>query len=673
MTLSTVKHKKRLLVFFVCCSLMGLALILRIGYIQVVEGEKLSKLAVEQQTRDVPVPAKRGVIYDRNKKELAVSSISSTIWANPSSVRSAKGKNQEEIREREQENIQNTAKTLADILEMDEEQVRSLITKKQSIVRVAKYVDQEKTDRIREAELKGISIAEDVRRYYPEGPFAAHVLGSTTADNHGLSGVELEYDSYLCGTPGRWIRNTNVNGEGIKGGTEKYLPSQDGLSAVLTVDEVIQHYVEKAVAQQKAATNAKRVMCLVMEPKTGDILAMAMAADYDPNDPRTPLDPNEAAYVKSLPDGEKQNYWNDMWRNPMISDTYEPGSTFKLITTSIALDEGVTKPDDKFVCTGYYSVGDTRLKCWRYYRPHGAETLVQAVQNSCNPVFIQLALRLGKDTYYNRLGQFGFLEKTGIDYPGEGRCILQDKSVVGPVELATMSYGQGISVTPIRLITAVSALGNDGKLMRPRLVKELTDKDGNVITAYKPEVVRQAVSPETAATMRQIMESVVAVGGGGNAKVTGYRIGGKTGTANKPLNGRYAEDKTYGSFIAMAPMDDPKITVLFIVDEPQGVHYGSQTAGPGVKSILEDTLKYLDVKPVYTPEEQKQIDSRMTRVPDVTGDKFSAAAGKLAGASLDFRLSPVPTDPNQDMEILDQYPKGGEQTGAGNTVCLYWK
>ncbi|NLY72034.1 MAG: PASTA domain-containing protein [Clostridiales bacterium] len=662
---STNRNKKRLIfVFFIIC-IVCTALIFRVGWIQVVASDRYARLAVEQQTMDTPIPAKRGVIYDRNKKELAISAISNTIWARPADVKSARS--EEEGRQK----LENTARKLAEILEMDYEKVLEIISQERSLVRVAKYVDKEKADKIREARLKGISIAEDVKRTYPLKAFAAHVLGSTTDDNRGLSGIELKYDKYLAGTPGRWIKNTDVAGDSLSHGIERYYQAEDGLSIMLTIDEVIQHYVEKSIKQVQANTKAKRVFCLIMDPKTGDVLAMAMTPDFDPNDPRTPLDKEEAKYVESLTDEEKLIYWNEMWRNPMISDTYEPGSTFKLITTSIALEERVTNLNEKFTCTGSTNVAGTKLSCWRSYNPHGVQNLVEAVQNSCNPVFVNLSQRLGIEMYYEYLEKFGLMHKTGIDFPGEGGNILQNKETAGPVGLATMSYGQGIAVTPISLLTAISSLGNDGMLMQPRLVKALLDEQGNIIESFEPKKVRQVVSKQTANEMCLIMESVVSEGGGGTAKIPGYRIGGKTGTANKVVGGVYVND-TYSSFVGMAPMDDPRLAILLVVDSPQGVKFGSQTAAPGVKAILEETLRYLNVKKSFSEEELQQLESQMVVVPDVIGENFSEAIGILGGAELTYVVSPT-KDIDQDFTIVDQYPKPGEKVKKGSNVYLYWK
>jgi len=663
MSPTTNRNKRRLVFVFIVSCILCVGLAFRVGWIQVVASERYAKMAVEQQTRDVPIPAKRGVIYDRNGKELAISAVTNSIWARPGVVKNSTDP------EQAQANLDKAASVLAEILEMDKTKILETISRNQSLVKVAKYVDKERADRIREAGLKGIEIAEDVKRYYPMGTFMAHLLGSTTDDNRGLSGIELKYDKYLSGIPGRWIKNTDRDGDSLSYGVEKYFQAENGLNLVLTVDEVIQHYVEKALDTVQANTQADRVMSIVMDPKTGDILAMGVTPDFDPNNPRVPTDPEEAAYVESLSDKEKLDYWNKMWRNPLISDTYEPGSTFKLLTTAIALEEGVTTLNDKFVCTGSIMVGGEKLKCWRYYNPHGQQDLVKAVGNSCNPVFVQLAQRTGYEKYFDYLELFGLREKTGIDFPGEGFAILQNEETAGPVGLATMSYGQGIAVTPIQLITAVSALGNEGKLMQPRIVKELRDENGNVIQTFDTKVVRQVVSKKTAEEMCLIMEAVVGEGGGGTAKIPGYRIGGKTGTANKVKGGVYTEE-TFSSFIGMAPMDDPKIAILLIVDNPKGVKFGSQTAAPGVKLVLEETLRYMNIQPSYSEEEKLVMESGYTTIPDVVGQSLSEAIGILGGASLNYTVSPA-DESGEDFTIVDQYPKPGEKMQKGGTVCLY--
>ncbi len=658
----TNRSKKRMIFAFFIIAALCVAMTFRVGWIQVVASEKYSEMAIEIQTRDVPIPPKRGIIYDRNGNELAVSAVTYSIWARPASV---KGKKPEDAEKR----IDHAVSQLSEILSLDPTAVRDAVTQNKSLIKVAKYIEKEKADEIREAGIPGIEIAEDVKRYYPLGAFASHLLGSVTDDNRGLAGIERHYNNYLSGTPGRWIKNTDRDGEGLAYGTEKYYKAENGLNIVLTIDEVIQHYVEKAIENVQVNTQADMVECIVMDPKTGDILAMAATPEYDPNNSRVPLDPTQAEYVNSLSDSDKLTYWNKMWRNPMISDVYEPGSTFKLLTTAIALEEGVTSLNDHFVCTGSIKVATDTLRCWRYYSPHGNQTLTEAVGNSCNPAFVTLAQRIGMEKYFQYMDLFGMTERTGIDYPGEGYAILQKKDAAGPVGLATMSYGQGIAVTPIQLITAISALGNEGNLMQPRLVKELTDESGNVVEKFDTKIVRKIISKQTADEMCLIMEAVVDEGGSKGSQIDGYRIGGKTGTANKAKAGKYSEE-TCSSFIGMAPMDDPQITVLVVVDNPKGVKFGSMTALPGGKVIIEETLRYLNVQPTYTQEQMQVIQKDKVAVPSVTGLTIEEAIKIINQSGMKYTIMPD-TPEAGDGYVVDQFPKPGEKIQKDSVICLY--
>jgi len=660
MAAATQKNRKRIIIVFAFFCAACLALTFRLGWIQIVTADRYKELANEQQTRDMPIPAKRGVIYDRNGKELAVSAVTNTIWARPADVKASKGTDPEEV-----------AETLSKILGKDENEVLAVLTSEDKpLLKVAKYVTKEKADEIRKAKLPGISIVEDIKRYYPLGAFAAHLLGSTTDDNRGLAGIELKYDRYLSGIPGRSIKNTDVAGQNLSYGLEKYFQAENGYNVVLTIDEVIQHYIEKSVEETQIRTSAQRVMCVAMQPDTGEILGMAIYPDFDPNDPRKPLDPLAAEYLKTLGDDQKQDYWNSMWRNSLVSDTYEPGSVLKLVTTAISLEEGVTSLGEHFNDVGYIMVAGQRLRCDLFPMNHGDETLIESVANSCNPVFVQLAQRLGADRFYHYLDAFGFTEKTGVDLPGEGQSLIQNKDSAGPVGLATMSYGQGISVTPIQIIAAISAIGNGGKLMEPMLVRELKDDRGKTVQSYEPKVIRQVISKETSSEMRTILEAVVNEGTGTTARIPGYRIGGKTGTADKVKNGAYSGE-VYASFVALAPIDDPQIAVLMIVDEPQGLHFGSQTAAPGVKAILSEVLRYMKIPPSYTSDELEDIAKTYVVVPDVIGRNYSEASSLLAGAGLANTV--WPSYDGIDFVVVDQYPKAGEKLKGGETVFIYKK
>ncbi|MCT4621324.1 MAG: stage V sporulation protein D [Marinisporobacter sp.] len=666
MATPNIANKKRLVFLLFLVSLSLFLLIFRIGWIQIIKGEKYRQLANIQQTRDIPIPAKRGTIYDRRGKELAISASTNTVWARPAEVKSAK------TSEESSKKLEETSKKLAEILEMDEKELKEKLSQNKGLVKVKKWINKEKADAIRKEKLSGIWIAEDNRRYYPFGNFAAHIIGHTTTDNQGLSGIELEYDKYLSGLPGRWIKNTDAAGRQLHYGTEKYYEAENGLNVVLTIDEVIQHFTEKAMEDALVRTQGKRIFTIVMEPKTGDVLAMAVKPDYDPNNPRVPVDENRKREYEAADSKGKQKIWNSMWRNSLVSDTYEPGSTFKLITAAAGLEEGAVTPDSPFYCKGYIMVAGQRLRCWRYYRPHGAETFTQALQASCNPVFVEVGQKLGVDKMYEYIDAFGFSKPTGIELPGETSAIIQNKKYVGPVELGTISFGQGISVTPMQLTAAVSAIANNGKLMEPRIVKELVDDSGNVIHRYESKMIRQVLSEKTSRELRLMMETVVTQGSGKYAYIPGYRVGGKTGTAQKVVDGKYANGKVYASFVGIAPVDDPKLAVLVVVDEPQGVHYGGTNAGPVVHDIIRDTLRYLDVEPNFNEEEAKEHEKSEVAVPEVRNLSLKEATKVLEKYKLQYKTEPVEVE-NPDSIIVDLFPKPGATIPERSTIILYLK
>lgn len=661
------KARKRLLVIFVIVLLAFVALAVRLGYHQIYMAEDYSQRATLQQTSDRTVSAVRGAILDRNGGELAISATSNTIWVRTDSVR-GNGKTEAE----QTVNAQEEAKSLADILEMDYDTVYETITSERKLLKLAKNVPTATADIIRAEKHAGIEIVEDPRRYYPLGAFASQIIGTTTDDNVGLTGIERYYNRFLSGINGRWITSKDSKQNSIVYGIDRYYAAEDGYTLELTIDSNIQYIVEQKIAECKERTQAARVMCMMMDPKTGEILAMAQTEEYDPNDPRTPVSQEDKEAFVFMSDEQKVEYWNRLWRAFCISDTYEPGSTFKLITTAIALDERVTTLDDEFYCNGTYQVADWLLKCWYYPRAHGKQTLVQAVGNSCNPVMIQLAQRLGLTRYYDGLDAFSLTERTGVDYPGEGTNILQSRSSAGPVGLATMAYGQGIAVTPISLVTAISSLANDGRLMQPHFLRRVSAADGTLIQEFTPTIKSIAVSEQTAADMLYIMEETVDEGGGGTAKIRGYRIGGKTGTANKPEGGGYSKTDVYGSFIGVAPIDDPRFIILVIVDTPRGVLYGSQTAAPCAKEIMEEVFMYLDIQPDYSEDDLKAISKSRVTVPDLTGYTLEDSIGILGGRGLEYQLAPA-GEYYDNLIIIDQFPKPGEELSQGSIVTLYYE
>lgn len=653
-----INSRKRLVIVMVLACSLFLGLIFRIGYLQLVKGEWLSTKASEQQTREIPIEAKRGTIYDTNMKELAVSVTKYTVWCKPVEVKDAK----------------KTSEELAKILDEKYDDIYKKVNKKNmALVKVKRWIDDDTADKITKAGLSGIWVAEDNQRYYPYGNFASYVLGHTSADSAGVAGIELKYDSVLKGTSGKLIVSTDAAGKEIPQGSEQYYEPTTGNGLVLTVDEVIQHYCEKAAQKAYEENNASKVTIIAMDPKTGDIKAMVKKPDYDPNTPTKAIYPAyEELLEECKSDNEKIKAYSTMWRNTAVSDTYEPGSTFKLITSASGLEEGVVKQDDKFTCSGSVMVEGQKIKCWRSYRPHGAETFKQGVQNSCNPVFVEVGRRLGVAKMYDYIEAFGLNKKTGIDLPGEAGSIMYKEKDVGPVELATISFGQSISVTPIQLITAVCSIVNDGNRMEPRLVKSYTDNKGNITKEIDPVQVKQVISKETSAQMREIMESVVTDGGGKIAYLPGYRLGGKTGTAQKVINGSYAQGHYVCSFIGMAPADDPEIVVLAIIDEPTGVmQFGSTTAGPIIKEVMSNTLKYLGVEPEYTEEEKSENIKNKVSVPDVRGLTIEDATKVLEEAKLEANID-NDVDIKEETIIKDMFPKPGVSVNEGSLISIYF-
>lgn len=653
-----IKSKKRLVVVMVLACSLFLCLIGRIGYLQLVKGEWLSTRASEQQTREIPIEAKRGTIYDTNMKELAVSITKYTVWCKPVEVK----------------DVEKTSKELAKIIDEEYEDVYKKVNKKNvALVKVKRWIDDETADKITKAGLSGIWVAEDNQRYYPYGNFAAYVLGHTSSDSTGVAGIELKYDSVLKGTSGKLIVSTDAAGKEIPQGSEQYYEPTTGNGLVLTIDEVIQHYCEKAAQRAYEKNNAAKVTIIAMEPSTGNILAMVNKPDYDPNKATEAIYPYYEELLNDCKNNdEKMKAYFSMWRNPAVSDTYEPGSTFKLITSAAGLEEGAVKQDDKFVCKGSVTIGGQKLKCWRSYNPHGTETFKQGVQNSCNPVFIEVGNRLGVSKLYDYIEGFGLTKKTGIDLPGEALGVMYKEKDVGPVELATISFGQSNSLTPIQLITAVSAIVNDGNLMQPRLVKAYTDNKGNITEEVEPVKVRQVISKETSSQMREIMESVVTEGGGKIAYLPGYRLGGKTGTAQKVINGSYAQGKYVCSFVGVAPADDPKIAVLAIVDEPTGVAaFGSQTGGPIIKEVMNNCLKYLGVEPRYTEEEKKENVKNKVEVPDVRGLTIEEATKVLQEVKLEANVD-NDIEIKEETVITDMFPKPGISVNEESLISLYF-
>jgi stage V sporulation protein D (sporulation-specific penicillin-binding protein) len=565
--------------------------------IQFVQAEELQEKAEDGRTRDMMVAASRGDIFDRNGNRLAVSVSADSITASPPDVK--KSGKAEEI-----------ATFLARTLDLDEQTVLADITKNSMFSWVKRKVDFAAADSIRQAKLPGIHIIGEPRRYYPKSMLAANIIGYAGVDNHGLEGLELTLDSLLRGQPGRIIGEYDANGHSLPQGRFAYVPPTDGYDIYLTIDENIQYFCERELDMLMISDSApKSAGIIMMRPSTGEILAMAQRSSYDPN-----------YFSAASPEAQ---------RNILVSDNYEPGSTFKIITASAALEEGTASLQSRYNDRGHAMVYGVKISCWRSYNPHGSQSFTEAVQNSCNPALIEIGQSLEakeKGLFYKYIRAFGFGAPTGVDLPGEANGIMQADDKVGPVGLATVCIGQGISVTPMQMISAVAAVANDGKLLKPQIVYQVKD-DGVIVKDFEPQQTRQVISAETAAIMRNVLEEVVTGGTGRNAYIEGYRVGGKTGTAQKPGPGGYMDGKFVASFVGMAPVNDPQVVCLVFVDEPVvGHHQGSVAAAPLFKAVMEDTMRYLGVVPQITAQESLEVYSAdKAQVPELRGLTAEAA------------------------------------------------
>lgn len=632
---SKVIVRRRLLLLLMLLCLLFAALAVRLAYVQFGKGAELSAQAEDLWRRNIPFSAKRGEISDRNGITLAYNITTPTVMAIPVQIKSP----------------ELTARSLAPLLGMTEEAVLKSITKKQSIVRLqpgGRKITMEKGQEIRDLGLPGIVVAEDNKRYYPYEGLAAHILGFTGSYNQGLTGLESKYNSELSGMNGSVSYLSDAGGRLMPGTSEKYVEPKDGLSLQLTIDKSIQSIMERELDDAMTRLQANSALSIAMNPKTGEILGMAARPGYEPS--------------------QYQEYPADVYnRNLPIWMTYEPGSTFKIITLAAALEEKkVDLYNDHFFDPGYVSVGGAKLRCWKR-GGHGSQTFLQVVENSCNPGFVALGQRLGKETLFKYIKDFGFGTKTGIDLSGESNGILFKLPQVGPVELATTSFGQGVSVTPIQQITAVSAAINGGKLYKPFVAKSWTNTEtGEVVENVEPQLVRQVISEETSKLVRSALESVVANGTGGNAFIDGYRVGGKTGTAQKVINGRYSTNEHIVSFIGFAPADDPQIVVYTAIDNPQGIQFGGVVAAPIVRNILADALEYMKVPPRkdQVVKKYKYGETPIVTVPSLVGQ---SAQEIYEDMNMNFNLAKS----GVGTVVINQAPKAGARVEKGSTIRIY--
>lgn len=642
----SLQLKRRIFTLMICFLALLLVMCFRLGYVQIIEGEKLQQLAEEQQTRDRTISPTRGNIYDRHLNVLAKSASVATIGVVHAQI----------------QDPERVAKVLSEHLSMDYDKVYKKVTKRVAFERIATKVDKTIADDIRALNLPGVKVDEDSKRYYPFNTLASQTIGFVGKDNQGIIGLEVKYDSYLKGTAGKILMETNGKGQRREEEVEVRIDPINGNHLVTTLDLTLQQYAEQAIEKAVEMKGAKRGAIIMMDPQNGEIYALAVKPDFNLNEPFTVADETIANSWELLTEAEKQNYLNQMWRNFTINDTYEPGSTFKVFTSAMGLEEGVVDETSTFTCSGSTTVAGRMIKCWRSPRSHGLETFVQGVQNSCNPVFIEVANRIGASKFYDYMVKFGFKSKTNIDLPGEAVGILHSKEKIGPVELATMSFGQSFQITPMQLLSAAAAAVNGGYKVTPHFGKEVIDDQGNVVTTFDFGKGEQIISTQTSERLKKILESVVSEGGGNKAYIPGYHIGGKTATSQKLPRG---SGKYTASFMAFAPADDPKIMALVIIDEPQGTYYGGVIAGPVMKEILANALPYLGIEPDYTQDELQKEEVQTITVPDFRGLTIKDAKKQAEEVDIEVDIQGVGD------QITSQFPLPGENINKTTKIILY--
>ena len=647
-------------------------MIVRIGFLQFVQGNYLKELAYNQQTINQIISPKRGNIYDSTGKALAISAQVDTITINPNKLVKNSNDETKEFKEK-------IAKGLSEIFELNYDEVLEKVNSSSQVETIAKKVEQEKVDTLKKwmEDNKisvGINIDEDTKRYYPYNTVASNVIGFCGSDNQGLSGVESKWDSILTGTPGKIVSSKGSNQEEIPNAEETYISAENGSDLTLTIDLNIQTIIEKYLKQAVEDNDCKKGgNVIVMNPKNGDILGMACYPDYNLNSPYTPNSTLAETY-DSLSNEEKSESLYKMWSNKSVAETYEPGSVFKVITASVALEENITTTDksNDFYCKGYEEFEDSsasqplKISCWRA-NPHGVQSLRQALCNSCNPAFMQLGKRIGAPTLYKYYEAFGLFDSTNSGLYGEQSSIFQKLDKVGPVELATMSFGQRLNVTPLQMATAIACVANDGVLMKPRIVKQVTNTDSGSVSEIPVTQVRQVISKETAQEVKSMMESVVTIGTGKHAAVSGYSIGGKTGTSEPVYN--KTEEGYVASYVAISPVEDTQVVLLLtLYDPPKSNHQGGQLAGPVVSQMLSEILPYLGIPSNENSSDSSSSDNLIV-VPDVRNKTVSEAEKILKNSGFSTKTY-VNGDANNTL-VVDQTPKPGVSLSKNSVVVLY--
>ena len=632
-----VLKKARIRIYFalIIVSLAYIGLFSRLAWIQLYKGAEYESMASENRFNEVTLSARRGAVYDTEGRPLAISVMTESVYAIPIEV--AKSKQTARV-----------AGELAKILDMDQAELSKKLNDNANkwFLYIKRKITEEQAEQIRELKLPGICFQEEPMRIYPQGTLMANVIGFVGMDNVGLSGFEVAYDNVLSGAPGKLMVEQDHKGRSIPDAAKKLIPSQDGASVTLTIDETIQYILEREIAKAVEKYHPEKIGMLVMDPNTGQVLGMAQYPTFNPN--------------------EFGNYDAKNWRNFLISDAYEPGSTFKTVVMAGAIEEGLVALDEKFTCNGYVELTSGTVRCWRGLR-HGSQTFIEGAQNSCNPMFVRIGLRMGKETFYKYLRGFGFGAKTGIELAGEATGILMPQRSCRELDLATMSIGQSNAVTPIQLLNAFCAVANGGKLMRPQIVKEIRGADGEIIMAAEPEVIRQVISQATSVKVMSVLEQVVSSGTGKTAYIDGFRVGGKTGTAQKIQVGLgYSEKESIVSFIGAAPANDPQVACLIVMDNPIAESVtGGATCGPIFQAAMKDVLKYMKIPAQVTPGNVVASSLDEVIIPDFTIVPL-ASAERIAEAQ-GLRATVIGTGNN----VRAQLPLANTKTLKGSKILLY--
>lgn len=648
MARSRTYNRRNILIVLVVVLVVAIALTIRLGYLMLIKSEDYAERAEDLHERERAIKAERGSIYDANGVLLATNKPVCTI-----SVIHAQITDPERVIE-----------VLSELLGLSEEKVRKRVEKRSSIERIKSNVDKEIADKIREYDLDGVMVDEDYKRYYPYNTLASKVIGFTGSDNQGIIGLEVKYDSFLKGIDGTILTKTTAYGVEIPNAAEDRIEPQAGNDLYTSLDVNVQQYAEQAAKKVMESKSANNVKLIVMNPQNGELYAIVNVPEFDLNDPYTLIAEIADDYAGQDLSSEKMNdLLNNMWRNACISDTYEPGSTFKIITAAAALEEGVVKLTDSFFCPGYKKVEDRIIRCHKV-GGHGSENFVDGIKNSCNPVFMEIGARVGVDKMYTYYDQLGLFRKTGVDLPGEANSIMHNKANVGAVELATMSFGQSFQITPLQLLVATSAIINGGNLVTPHFGVEIRSADGTIIRALDYSTTDNAISKETSETMKELLEAVVSDGTGKRAYLPGFRIGGKTATSEKLPR---SSNKYISSFIGFAPANDPKVIALVLIDEPVGIYYGGTIAAPVISELFDNILPYLGIEKDYSEAEIAEYNIGTFEVPDLVG-KSKEEVKKLLKIYEFGDVYPL----GEGDTVIEQFPLAGETVEKETDLILYY-